>query len=248
MITLVISAFRRPYYLERQLDGWERARGLENVDRMIVAVGVSERFDDQLAVIKRFGDRVPFPVVMTIDDPPAGPHAAIGGLFRDAFAGGADFTFFTDEDMLPADDVLELVAWGMEHFRDNQQVLSVNAHSECAAGWDGPHQRDDPDADPAIVRLKPYHNPWGFGLWRDRWEKTLQLEWDWDGRHRGYDWNIMRVLRDRRMVAATPDASRTNHIGYRGGMFSNASTLAFSDAASFREHRDPVEFRLEEAP
>lgn len=247
MITLVISAFKRPYYLERQLDGWERCRGIEEVAWMRIAIGASERLDDQQAAVKKFAEKVPFPVETVVDDPPAGPHRAIGSLFRDAFADGAGFTFFMDEDILPADDVLEYLTWAKAGFRDNPQVLSVNAHSECGQGWDGPYQRDDPDADPAVVRLKSYHNQWGWGTWADRWDDLLHREWDWDGRNRGCDWNIMRLLRAVNLLAVTPDASRTQHIGFRDGMFSNQATLAFSDAASFREHRDPADFRVEKA-
>jgi hypothetical protein len=247
MTTLVTSAYKRPYYLERQLDGWLRCRGIEDIDRYVIALGASERLEDQHAVIKRFAELVPFPVDVCVDDPPQGPHSAIGKGIGRAFEAGAVFVFFTDEDTLPADDTLELISWARARFGEDMRVLSVNAHSECGQGWDGPYVRDDPDADPAVVRLKPYHNQWGWGTWVDRWEAVLAPEWDWDGRHRGCDWNIQRLLRDRGLLAVTPDASRTQHIGYRDGMFSSAATLAFSDAASFREHRDPVEFRVEEA-
>jgi hypothetical protein len=247
MTTLVISAFQRPYYLERQLDGWRRCRGIEHVERLVVALGASEKMEEANAAIKRFADRVPFPADVYVDDPPQGPHEAIGQGICRAFEAGASFAFFTDEDILPADDTLELIGWARARFAGQPQVLTVNAHSECGQGWDGPYVLDDPCADPAAVRLKPYHNQWGWGTWRDRWESFLEPEWDWDGRHRGCDWNIQRLMRDRNRLAVTPDASRTQHIGYRDGMFSNVATLAFSDAASFREHREPVEYRLEES-
>ena len=248
MITLVTSAYRRPWYLERQFDGWVRCRGIDSkVSRMLVALGACERTGDQMEVIKRFGQRVPFPVDTYIDSPPAGPHTAIGNIIKRGFLTlGTDFVFFTDEDTLPADDTLELVGWAQEKFAGDPQVLSVNAHSECGQGWDGPYVLDDPRADPAIVRLKPYHNQWGWGTWADRWEKILGPEWDWDGRHRGCDWNIHRLLNERRLLAVTPDASRTQHIGYRDGIFSNRETLAFCDAASFREHREPADYRVED--
>ena len=128
-------------------------------------------------------------------------------------------------------------------------VLLVNGHSRCGQGWDGPDVKDDPDADPAVVRLQPYLNQWGWGTWRRQWEDVILPDWDYDGSSgapdkSGCDWNMaLRTMKG--YLAAVPDASRTQHIGDREGMFSNASTLAWSKAASFRPHREPVQFRLE---
>ena len=244
MITLAAAAHRRPYYFQRQLDGWLRCRGIEHVGGFFISLGASDREGDQLELIRTFMCAAPFKVEVIIDRPPIGPDKAFGQVLSRAF-GTADFVFVTDEDILPADDTLELVTWAAAEFAGDDRVLSVNAHCEGGQGWDGPYVKDDPYADPAIVRLKPYHNQWGWGTWADRWEKILEPEWDWDGRHRGFDWNIQRVITERGVVAVTPDASRTQHIGYRDGMYSNAATLAFSEAASFREHRPPVQFRVE---
>jgi hypothetical protein len=243
MISLAIAAYRRPYYLERQFDAWTRVRGLEGVERCHVTLGWSDRRGEALAAVDRFQARVPFKVHVAEDDPPQGHNLGIGKAIGMAFDAGAGFVFFADEDILPADDTLELADWGRRMFADDWRVLTVNAHSECGQGWDGPYVQDDPYADPAAVRLKHYFNMWGWGTWRDRWEKTILPEWDWDGRHRGCDWNMQRLMRQYGRLGATPDASRTQHIGYREGMFASPETLAFSDAASFREHRDPVVFQ-----
>ena len=59
----------------------------------------------------------------------------------------------------------------------------------------------------------------------------------------GHDWNIhLRTMRG--YVAATPDASRTQHIGDLETWAATAETLSWSKAASFREHRDPVTFQV----
>jgi hypothetical protein len=109
--------------------------------------------------------------------------------------------------------------------------------------------KDDYHADPAIVRLQCYFNQWGWGTWRRQWEDILIPNWDYDGTSgapdkSGHDWNIaLRTMKG--YLAAVPDASRTQHIGDREGMFSNPGTLAWSKAASFRPHREPVQLRLE---
>ena len=127
-------------------------------------------------------------------------------------------------------------------------MLVVNAHSRCGQGWDGPGVKDNPDADPSQVRLLPYFNQWGWGTWRDRWEKVLLPDWDYDGTsgtamQSGHDWNIaLRTMRGH--VAVTPDASRTQHIGDREAWAATPVTLSWSKAASFREHREPVTFEV----
>lgn len=245
MTALAIAAFRRPWYLERQLDGWLRCRGIEDVAGCHITLGWSSERDTQIGVISKFAARVPFPVAVEEDDPPQGHNKGIGRAISLAFGSGSGFVFFTDEDILPADDTLEYVNWAAEKYAGDERVLTVNAHSEGGQGWDGPTVRDDPAADPAVVRLKPYFNMWGWGTWAGRWESLIRPEWDWDGRHRGCDWNMQRLMRDRARLGVTPDASRTQHIGYRDGIFASPETLAFSDAASFREHREAVEFRCE---
>ena len=187
-----------------------------------------------------------------MDSGKIGPWRAIANTGNNAFADPeVNFLIYCDEDTLVADDALDLLMWERAQFENDPRVLLVNAHSRCCQGWDGPGVKDDPDADPAVVRLLPYVNQWGWGTWRDCWEQVIIPDWDFDGSsghpaRSGCDWNLqLRTMRG--YLAAVPDASRTQHIGDKEGMFSNASTLAWSKAASFREHREPAAFRIEDA-
>ena len=250
-VVVTMTACRRPYYLERVLDGWATARGIEDIRRFQVALGRSDRLAQMLEVIDQFVRKVPFTVIVLPDDPAnPGVWPAIANMGIAAFADPeVGFVVFGEEDALPADDVLELVAWEREQCAANSNVLLVNAHSRCGAGWDGPDVRDAQDADPAAVRLVEYFNPWIWGTWRDRWQEIILPRWDWDGTtgehgwDNGYDWNLaLRVLRG--MLAPVPDASRSQHIGETEGLYATPSSLAFARALSFRERRSPVEFRM----
>ena len=248
---VMTTAWRRPYYLEKTLAAWERARGLSQIRKFAICLGASPRMGEARKIVEAFAKRVSVPVEVYKDDGTLGPWRTLaqGGnrVFEDE---GAGFLVIAEEDILVGDDVLELLAWGRETFEDTSDVLVVNAHSRCGQGWDGPGVRDDPNADPAVVRLLPYFNQWGWGTWRDRWEKVLIPDWDYDGTsgapaQSGHDWNIhLRTMRG--YVAVVPDASRTQHIGDREAWAATAETLAWSKAASFRRHRDPVEFRVAE--
>lgn len=251
-VAIAVTAAWRPYYLEQTLAAWLNARGIGRVRRFVIGLGASPRIDEARRVIAAFAAAAPFEVVTVEDNGTIGPWRAIAGAAVIALEHPAvSFLIYGDEDTLVADDVLDLLMWERRQFENDPRVLLVNAHSRCGQGWDGPHVKDDPAADPAVVRLLPYLNQWGWGSWRECWEDVILPDWDYDGTsghpmQSGCDWNIaLRTMTG--YLAAVPDASRTQHIGDREGMFSSEQTLAWSKAASFRQHRDPVTFREEPA-
>lgn len=252
-VVVTITACRRPYYLGQVLDGWLAARGIAAIRRFQVALGVvpADRFGPMWEVLSEFTRMAPFPVTVLPDDPAdPGVWPAIANMGCAAFEDPATgFVIFGEEDALPADDVIELVAWEREQCEANPEVLLVNAHSRCGAGWDGPMLRDNPAADPSAVRLAEYFNPWIWGTWRRQWQDVILPQWDWHGTtgsrgwDNGYDWNLaLRVMKG--YLAPVPDASRSEHIGEIEGLYATPASLAFARAASFRAHRDPVEFRM----
>ena len=248
-VAIMTTACWRPYYLERTLQAWSRARGFDQVRKFCIALGQSARIAEQRDVIAKFAASVAVPVETHEDTGKIGPWRAIAAEGNRAFGDPAvNFLIVCDEDTYVADDVLDLLMWERAATQDRPDVLLVNAHSRCGQGWDGPDVKDDPDADPAVVRLLPWFSPWGWGTWRECWENILIPDWDYDGTsghpmQSGYDWNIqLRTMNG--YVAAVPDASRTQHIGDEEGMFSNAQSLAFSKAASFREHREAAAYRI----
>ena len=89
-------------------------------------------------------------------------------------------------------------------------------------------------------------------MWRDRWEKILEPEWDWrcdlgGPATSGYDWTIQtQVIPRHGMVCVVPDASRSQNIGQFEGWATNPQSWAYSQAKSFREFAlAPIEYRLE---
>lgn len=256
-MAVMTTAWRRPYYFERVLLSWSRAEGIEDLGRLVISLGRTDRYGRQVKLIDRMRRKFGVPPEILDQSDRAmsvnGPHTAIAEAANHAFASDdIDFLVFGEEDVMVSSDVLTYMWQAANRFRDDKQVLAVLAHSRCGQGWDGPSVTDDPDADPGIVRLAPYFNPWCWGVWRDRWEQILEPEWDWDctsggPADSGYDWNIQaRILPGRNMVCVVPDASRSQNIGQHEGWATNPQTWAFSQAKSFREQRGPCEFRLAE--
>lgn len=243
-IALVTTAWKRPYYLEQTLDAWGRVRGYWKLGAHFIKLGASDRLEQAEDVIRRFNRGQ---LMVLEDDGTLGPWRTNADGLRLAFADDwCRFAIMAEEDILPSDDFLELMLWAANEFEDDKEVLLINAHSRCGQGWDGPDVKDDPDADPSVVRLSPYFNQWGWGTWRDRFDDVLLPDWDFDGTSgdidkSGHDWNIhLRTMRGH--VSVTPDASRTQHIGDMEAWAANEWTLSWSKAASFREHRDPVTY------
>lgn len=257
---VIVTAFRRPDYLRRALASWRQARGIGGVHSFTLAAG----FADELtftAQMRVFGE---FRQAAGLDGPRGCPrvdsdqarrsngmHRAIAEAAAHVLADEqVGFVIFGEEDLVVSDDVLEYFCWARRELGSDGRVLAVCAHSRGGAGWDTRQPAGDGDADQGAVRLLPYFSPWVWGTWRDRWEQVIGPSWDHDCNSggpvdSGYDWNLAaRVIPRGGFTCAVPDASRSQNIGRYGGWASDEETWGFSQAASFREHREPGGYRL----
>jgi GNT-I family len=259
---IVATAKSRPDYLNRTLKSWRQVRGISDVHSYTLALGHDKEM--LAAQARNFGAFMDAAGLrgrarIKLDSPAAaasrGMHRAIGEAANHVFADPAvEFAVFGEEDVAVSADVLEYMSWARELFAGNERVLCVCAHSVGGAGYDEPGAcLRDGDADQEAVRLLPYFNGWCWGVWRDRWEKVMEPSWDWEcnsgsrGYDSGYDWSLqVRVIPQGNYVCAVPDASRSQHIGQFGGWAASSDPAAFAatQAASFRQEREPVKYRL----
>jgi hypothetical protein len=84
-IAVMTTACWRPYYLERTLGSWAKARGVEQVRRFVIGLGESPRRDEQLEVLRKFRDKVPGEVQVLLDSGKIGPWRAIANTGNTAF-------------------------------------------------------------------------------------------------------------------------------------------------------------------
>jgi hypothetical protein len=260
-MAVMVTAWRRPYYLEPVLASWARAEGIGDVRRFVISLGRTDRYEKQAALIERMRPR--FPGGLEVLDQseaamrgdgirvPFGPHRAIAEAANHVFADpGVKFLIFGEEDVQVSDDTLSWMRWAADRFADDTEVLAVLAHNQHGQGWDKPGPAGDANADQEAARLLPYFNPWCFGTWRDRWEKILEPEWDYGCNSggpmdSGYDWAIQtKILPRHRMLCVVPDASRSQNIGQFEGWASSPQGVALAQAQSFRDHRDTPDYRL----
>jgi hypothetical protein len=257
-VAVMTTAWRRAYYLEPVLKAWAAAEGSSELARFVISLGRTDRYQRQATLIDRLRPRfgVPLEILNQSDAAMAvnGPHTAIAEAANHVFADPAvDFLVFGEEDVLVSADVLHYMAQAAGMFSGDEKVLAVLAHSRCGQGWDGPEVTDDPGADPSVVRLAPYFNPWCFGTWRDRWEKVLEPMWDWKcdsggAMTSGYDWCIQtKIIPKGDYVCVVPAASRSQNIGKLEGWATTPQSWAFSQARSFCQKRE-TGYTLEVAP
>ena len=200
---IIVTAYRRPWYLERTLASWRQARGLERVHSFTIALGWDpDVAKAQLGVISAFreasglGSRVKIQVDSEAARKSNGMHRAIGEAGNHVLTDSAvQFVIFGEEDVTVSGDTLEYFSWARGQFAMERSVLAVCAHSVGAAGWDKREAADDADADQEAVRLLPYFNPWVWSTWRNRWKGVIEPLWDWDcnsgdANTSGYDHNL----------------------------------------------------------
>ena len=255
-MAVMTTAWARPYYFEPVLASWANAEGQDELRRFVIALGPTGRHDQQLALIsrmrRRFGvdlEVLPQSEAAVAGDgirKPFGPHRAIAEAIDHVFADPAvEFAVAGEEDVQVSSDTLAYMRWAATEFQDQPDVLAVCAHNQHGQGWDEPGPAEDDDADQEAVRLLPYFNPWCWGVWRDRWEKILQPEWDYGCNSggpmdSGYDWNFhSRILPRHEMVCVVPDASRSQNIGALEGWASSPQIVAQAQSQSFRREREP---------
>ena len=255
-MSVMLTCWRRPYYFGPVLESWARACEVHPPDRVVIAIGRTDRTAEQLDLIAKMAPAFPVPLEFAWQSSRAefspGPHRAIGEAGRALFADGAKFAVFGEEDVAVSDDVLGYMDWVRRELRGHPDVLAACAHNQHGQGWDTPGSGQAPDADQSAVRLLPYFNPWIWGTWRDRWEQVMEPSWDWECNSggptdSGYDWAVCRMLAKHQMTCAVPDAARSQNIGREEGWAGSSDPVWFAatQTATFREARGKVTYRLE---
>ncbi|MFC5062694.1 hypothetical protein [Actinomycetospora atypica] len=224
----------RPGYLAETLDSWAAVRGLSDWPfHLVVEPG------DELArcrdVIEEFVRRgVARSVEIEVNDERRGVRANPHHALSSAFGSGAGFVVLCEEDIVVADDVLELFAAAP----DDPALLAVCAFSSRPAP-----QPEDVLADGDFCA-------WVWGTWADRWHDLLDPSWfeaaraPYDGAKAGWDFGVERIAAAAGKRFLAPLASRSDNIGAEGGVHALPEEFEESRAATFVAHREPVQWRV----
>lgn len=263
-IGIVMTAWRRPKYLRRSLTSWAVARNTGYVRRYLLALGRSGLQNDMIRIAHEEFPQLKIKVRLDSPEAQASPamHRAIGEavdyILEDQHV---RYVICAEEDVVVSDDVLEYFDWARGIHLSS--ILTICAHNVGGCGWDRhtiwkggvPDEvLRDPDtlADQTAVHILPYFNPWVWGFTRDAWTQVIRPQWDWDQNSggmndSGYDWNMaQRIMPRGGWHAVVPEAARSQNIGRDEGVYSSPAIYEQQVALSFREHREPVAYRLEQ--
>lgn len=235
MNRLVFTAYNRPTYFTRVMQTWAGVRDFTAWQPTVHLEPGADQ-DTMRAIAEAAG------AVVHLNTHRRGVLTNPWHAVDTAFTAGATFVVLAEDDVLVSDDVLEYFTWAAATLAD-QHVLAVRACSMKPTCH--------PDED-HVVDIGPTFNPLVWGTWADRWTTVLRDTWDHDyssgtAEHpqSGWDWNIvLRVKADWQF--AGPRASRSTHIGKYGGAHMLPKDFAASEAPTFRPHRDPAPFHIEE--
>lgn len=214
--------------MEQALASWSKVRGIGSAHLifrvepgnpdMLKLCGQAADFAGQVDVIENFEKYGEL----------GNPWHAIDTAF-----GYTDFVIYAEDDDLVSSDILEYFAWCRDRFRERPEVLSVSAFRHHAG-----------TLEPAEVELSGAFTSWVFGFWHDRWQKHLRDDWDFDYRHRGWDWRIIDYwLGERNMKTVLPGRSRSQHIGiegvhFRPGDYERLRSECFEEYQPVQQYRE----------
>lgn len=250
---LLLTAHKRPGYLQQVLDSWRAVPELDSFRHITVALGRSPKEDEVQQVINQFQRTIQVPVRIRWDSARAvvspSCHRAMGEALAAEYAQpGLEFVVISEEDVIVSDDVMRYMLWAREKFEHDSSVLTISAHNPLGQGW---HEfYDDSDADQGLVALQGQFHPWCWATWKDRWLTYLEPEWDWDAtkgtswHDNGYDWQICRIMESEGLYAVTPYASRSQNIGKYDGVYALPANFHLTQSASFRPRRQNPEYRF----
>ena len=211
---IVFTANNRPQYMRETLAMWEQVRGVGDCHLIFRC----EPGCDEMAEVCR---SVRFAYRTVIVNP---EHYGVMRNPYEAFRLGfalSDFVVLAEDDLIPADDTLELLAWCRDRYRDQPEVIAASSS-----------RQDEAPGGPSAVTLRDRFHSWIWGTWRDRWETMLGPDWQFDYARKGWDWRINDYwLGERGYKVAAPAQSRAQHIGREGGVHCNTDAV-FTEVAS----------------
>jgi len=238
--SVVMIAFRRPYYLQPVLESWSKVRGVQDLTLFRISLDASDRTTEMINVIKE----ADFPVDLRVNNPALtveiNPVESVSAAFREFPE--VDFVVLAEEDLLVSSDVLEYMNWASKEFQEDKRHLVVCSHSST-----------DDSLDFQAVNKGQQFNAWVWGTWRDRWFETLEPTWDRNYSTgdaecpaSGWDWNInCRIMPRGGFCSVWPDVSRSQNIGQYEGIHAMPNDFPGTVSKSFRQFVEAQDYRLE---
>ena len=195
-MNITVSAYNRPEYLQQTLAALRECEGFDSC-RVVVLIDPSDEAGRCAEVATTLG------FVCFAYATRAGCNAAIMNAFAYGFqVMESEFHLHFEDDTVPTRDALRWFAWARDAYRDQARIMNVSGYQRVSIGC-----LDECGA-------RRWFTPWGWGVWRDRWD-GLAAGWVRDD---ATSWDVVvnHVLRAGRHEVF-PTVSRIQNIGAERG-------------------------------
>jgi hypothetical protein len=220
---ICIVAYNRPNYLRDVLTHLAAADGIEN---HITYFSIEPSDSGVIELAQGFSASKQN--IVHVNDHVKGCHANIQRAMEAAFELG-DFVLLVEDDIVLAKDALQWVMHARTTYANDPTVFSVSTYGDSCHVGDSCHFESSADNDDFRFAVAKRHHftPWGWGLWRDRFEEFGDKYVGWDMQMNFHvemkdaisgivDHSRPGVRRDRYEVF--PVLSRSNNIGVDAGI------------------------------
>jgi hypothetical protein len=199
---VVMTLCNRPAYTKRVLDALARC---DDIDRFPVAM-LCEPVDQEVIDLAKAFTQLPHVKAWALVGT---QRVGCNVNTYSALAAGFDHhdrVIALEDDTVPGRDFLRYCDWGLEAYERDPTVFSVCGYQRTPAEEVGYRN--------AVVRER-WFTPWGWALWRDRWD-SVRESWPVDDRQISWDTVIDKLTR-RDRFEVRPLLARVQNIGAEGG-------------------------------
>lgn len=201
---ITVSLYNRPDYTKQVLSALANA-SLAGEIPTIISLDPSDKTPELLELARSYPH---YHNTRIIIQKRLGCNRHIYECLRMGFDGGADFVIHIEDDILLAKDALVYFTRMAQLYKDDESVFSV-------CGYNRDPATKTPEDMSTFFPANSFY-PWGWGLWRDRWE-SVKDGWQF-GQHKyggTWDCHLKWAGRNGRSVIL-PGVSRVKNIGEVG--------------------------------
>lgn len=176
---ITITAWRRPQYLRRVLEALSRCTG---VDGYRILLSVDGGYPDRQEEISGVAGSIGVDAEVIYHDRNLGCAGNTFFALEWGFSQPVASVIHLEDDTEPSQDFLRYMEACLGRYAGDHSVFTVSGHQrrfEAHPGH-GVHCRIGP-GDEGLIRRRQWFTPWGWAIWRDRWEEVRDgwfgMEW-----------------------------------------------------------------------
>ena len=223
---LIMTLYRRPAYTRKVLDALARCDGIAEYD-ILFSCDFDPRYEEACqACVEIAGAWCASAKSVVVHHPKRGIDESKLWALERVFAehpAPDDFVICLEDDMLPAQDFLRYMEWGSKTYAQNENVLSI-------CGYNRSEEVRVEDLD-KIWTDNCFH-AWGWGMWRDRWQRYFDIgakayrEYAGDEVNGRFDYYLTDMAKRDVLLTIKPVVARIQNFGEFEGEHTTPATYA----------------------